>query len=64
MDKAKNRIRIRLANIMMTVTALGCVIMIFSGKKAHQRGESVAKMNTEWHQEYNKQAEKEANGKN
>jgi hypothetical protein len=65
MDKAKNRIRIRLANIMMTVTAVGCVITIFMGKAARDRGESVARMNTEWHEEYNRKAAEEAaaNGK-
>jgi beta-lactamase regulating signal transducer with metallopeptidase domain len=63
MDKARNRIRIRLANIMMVLTAIGCVLMIFSGKKAAERGETVSKMNTEWHEEYNRKAAEEANGK-
>ncbi|XP_055845463.1 UPF0389 protein CG9231 [Episyrphus balteatus] len=56
MERCRNRIRIRLANIMMALTVVGCIIMIISGKQAAKRGESVAKMNLDWHKEYNKQA--------
>ncbi|CAO1400816.1 unnamed protein product [Diamesa hyperborea] len=55
MEKTRNRIRIRLANIMMALTALGCIFMIFSGKSAAERGETVQKMNLDWHKEYNEQ---------
>lgn len=34
--------------------------MVLSGKHAHDRGDSVTKMNTEWHQEYNKSVEEAA----
>jgi hypothetical protein len=34
--------------------------MIFSGKKAAERGESMSKMNQEWHNEYNRKAAEEA----
>lgn len=53
MDRANNQFRIRLSNIMMALTALGCVLMVISGKKAAERGESVSKMNLDWHQKYN-----------
>lgn len=54
--KAKNRLRIRVANIMMALTALGCVVMIISGKRAHERGESVEKMGRDWHESINKKS--------
>ncbi|XP_055911878.1 UPF0389 protein CG9231 [Eupeodes corollae] len=58
MERCRNRIRIRLANIMMGLTIIGCIVMIYSGKQAAKRGESVAKMNLDWHKEYNKSIEK------
>lgn len=60
MEKARNRIRIRLANIMMALTAIGCVFMVISGKKAAERGETVQKQNLDWHKEYNEKAIEEA----
>lgn len=63
MEKTRNKIRIRMANIMMLLTAVGCIVMVYSGKKAAERGETVQKMNLDWHKEYNDQqiAEAEAN---
>lgn len=58
MERCRNRIRIRLANIMMGLTIIGCIVMVYSGKQAAKRGESVAKMNLDWHKEYNKSIEK------
>lgn len=53
--------RIRIANIMMIATLLGCGFMVYSGKQAASRGESVQKMNIDWHKEYNEaEAEKAA----
>lgn len=49
MEKARNRARIRLANYMMLATAFACLMMIISGKKAAERGETVQKANIEWH---------------
>lgn len=43
---------------MMFATAFGCVLMVYSGKKAAERGESVAKYNLDWHKEYNAKADK------
>lgn len=53
MERANNRVRIRGANIMMVLTLLGCMAMIWSGKKASQTGDSVQKQNLEWHKKYN-----------
>lgn len=50
MEKARNRMRIRVSNIMMVLTVLGCLTMVFAGKRAHDRGESIEKMGREWHE--------------
>ncbi|XP_058975346.1 UPF0389 protein CG9231-like [Musca domestica] len=61
MERCRNTIRIRLANIMMALTVIGCGIMVYSGKEAAKRGESVTKQNLDWHKQYNeKYAGKEA----
>ncbi|XP_073837278.1 UPF0389 protein CG9231 [Musca autumnalis] len=60
MERCRNTIRIRLANIMMALTVIGCGIMVYSGKEAAKRGESVTKQNLDWHKQYNeKYANKE-----
>ncbi|XP_055530535.1 UPF0389 protein CG9231 [Wyeomyia smithii] len=60
MERCRNQVRIKLANYLMLATAIGCLIMIVSGKKAQERGESVQKMNLDWHKEYNEKARQEA----
>lgn len=52
-DKARNLVRIKVANMMMAMTALGCLYMVYTGKKKAEQGESVGKMNMDWHREYN-----------
>lgn len=53
--------RIRIANIMIVATLVGCGYMVYSGKQAAGRGESVQKSNIDWHKEYNAaEAEKAA----
>lgn len=56
MERANNKVRIRGANIMMVLTAVGCIVMIWSGKEDAKRGESVVKQNLEWHKTYNEVA--------
>lgn len=56
MERANNKVRIRGANIMMILTAVGCIVMIMSGKEDAKRGESVVKQNLEWHKAYNEGA--------
>lgn len=58
-ERARNRMRIRIANYMMLATAIGCIAMVYSGKQAAKRGESVQKQNLEWHKQI-----KEADQKN
>jgi hypothetical protein len=59
-DRARNKFRIRVANIMMLLTLIGCGFMIYSGKNSAERGDSVLKANQDWHREYNERAQKEA----
>lgn len=60
MERTRNKTRIRVANIMMALTAIACLVMVFSGKQAAERGESVQKMNQDWHKEYNEKSIAEA----
>ncbi|XP_016959277.2 UPF0389 protein CG9231 [Drosophila biarmipes] len=55
MERCRNKMRIRLANIMIALTAVGCAIMVYSGKQAAKRGDSVTKMNLEWHKQFKDQ---------
>lgn len=56
MERCRNKMRIKLANVMIGLTVIGCAIMIYSGKQAAKRGESVTKQNLEWHNQF-KQAD-------
>lgn len=58
-EKARNRIRIRAANYMIGLTIIGCVIFVISGKEAAKRGESVKKMNLDWHKQIKEEAKAE-----
>ncbi|XP_017042346.1 UPF0389 protein CG9231 [Drosophila ficusphila] len=60
MERCRNKMRIRLANVMMLFTIVGCAIMVYSGKQAAKRGESVTKSNLEWHKQFQEQREGEA----
>lgn len=48
-----------MANYMMLATVIGCIFMVISGKKAQERGDTVQKMNLDWHKEYNEKAKQE-----
>ncbi|KAG8238912.1 hypothetical protein J437_LFUL000749 [Ladona fulva] len=59
MERARNWARIKISIYMMIGTGIGCIIMVYSGKQAAARGESVSKMNLEWHRKMKEEAEKE-----
>jgi len=63
-ERARNRVRIRLANIMMALTLVGCLFMAFSGKRGRERGESVHQMNIDFHKNYRMEQEKLEKEKN
>lgn len=56
MERCRNKMRIKLANLMMGFTIIGCIIMVYNGKQAAKRGESVTKQNLEWHNQFNQAA--------
>lgn len=58
-DRARNKVRVKVANIMMVMTLLGSLLMIFLGKRAAERGETVTQLNLDWHKEYNENAKRE-----
>lgn len=58
-EKARNRMRIRLANYMMAATLIACIFVSISGKRARDRGESVVQMNLDWHKQIKEESEKE-----
>ncbi|XP_063611486.1 UPF0389 protein CG9231-like [Penaeus indicus] len=64
LERARNKARIKINIWMGVATLLGCVYMIWSGKKAHREGQSLLNMNLEWHRKVNEEAklakEKEA----
>lgn len=57
-ERARNRMRIKLANYMMAATLLGCLAMVYVGKQKRLRGETVEQQNILWHQKYNEEATK------
>ncbi|XP_076467369.1 UPF0389 protein CG9231-like [Babylonia areolata] len=57
MKKAKDVFRIR-ANIMMALTTVGlCVLYIWSGRRAVERGENIHTVNRDRHFEFSKKSE-------
>lgn len=56
LEKARDKCRIKSCNIMLVLTVIGCIVMVISGKQAAKRGESVVKMNQEFHRQYNENA--------
>lgn len=51
-QKSQSQARIKIANVLMLLTALASLGAILSGKAAAKRGESVHQMNKDWHQQY------------
>ncbi|XP_037801386.1 UPF0389 protein CG9231-like [Penaeus monodon] len=56
LERARNKARIKINIWMGVATLLGCVYMIWSGKKAHREGQSLLVMNAEWHRRVNEEA--------
>lgn len=51
MEKAKSKVRIKFGIILMGLTIVGCLVMIASGRRAMERGESLAKINEDYKKE-------------
>ncbi|XP_075216937.1 UPF0389 protein CG9231 [Lycorma delicatula] len=59
LDKAKNKMRIKVSNYSIVATLIACMFMMASGRRAQQRGESLQKMNLDWHKEMSKKIDEE-----
>ncbi|XP_026755575.1 UPF0389 protein CG9231 [Galleria mellonella] len=51
-ERSRSEARIKIANILMLLTALASLGAILAGKAAAKRGESVHQMNLDWHKKY------------
>ena len=61
MEKARNKMRIRVSNIMIVTTLVGCLIMVIIGKKKRDSGDSLQKRNLDWHKTYAEEENKKQN---
>lgn len=52
MEKARSWMRVRISNYSIALTLLGCVVMVYMGKKARDRGDTLHKRNLNWHEEH------------
>uniref|UniRef100_A0A1L8DUR3 Protein with signal anchor n=1 Tax=Nyssomyia neivai TaxID=330878 RepID=A0A1L8DUR3_9DIPT len=61
MEKSRSKARIRISNYMIVATLVGCIIMgkflplVYSGKQAAERGDTVSKINRDWHASFKEQ---------
>ncbi|XP_022825559.1 UPF0389 protein CG9231 [Spodoptera litura] len=54
-DKSRSQARIKIANVLMLLTALASFGAILAGKSAAKRGESVHQYNLDWHKKYDEE---------
>ncbi|MPC31540.1 UPF0389 protein [Portunus trituberculatus] len=59
LERARNKARIKINIMMCVVTLLGCFAMVYAGKRARDAGESVVKINLDWHKKVNEDYKKE-----
>lgn len=59
LDTALNKVRVKVAIYMMIATALMAGAAVYSGKKAAERGDSLARRSEEYHRKLREEAAKE-----
>ncbi|XP_049869995.1 UPF0389 protein CG9231 [Pectinophora gossypiella] len=57
-ERSRSEARIKIANVLMLLTALASFGAVLAGKAAVKRGESVHQMNLDWHKEYKESFER------
>lgn len=62
-NRARDQCRVKACLWMMLLCVGGCIIQIVRGRRAAERGETLAQSNREWHRQYNESAKKETTGK-
>lgn len=55
MEKVRSWTRVRIANYTIVLTLVACGIMIYTGKQARERGDTLHKRNLEWHKNFNEE---------
>lgn len=63
MERARNRMRIRIANGMIAATIVGCIIMVYLGKRDARMGVSLQQQNLDWHRKIKEEDEKAKSAK-
>lgn len=58
-SKVRSIVRIKVANYTMLLVLIGCAIMVITGKRARDRGESITQRNLDWHKKYSEGKEEE-----
>ena len=64
MFRARSKFRIKFANITIAMTLLLCIVMIYTGKLASARGDSLQKREQDRIKAYKKMAEEKEAEKN
>ncbi|RXG71497.1 hypothetical protein Avbf_02114 [Armadillidium vulgare] len=59
LEKARNKARVKISIGMIVATLIGCIIMVISGKRAAERGETISKINADFRRELAEKANKE-----
>ncbi|XP_050427474.1 UPF0389 protein GA21628-like [Adelges cooleyi] len=58
-NKVRSVVRIKVANLTMLFVILGCIGMVYTGKQARDRGESLNQRNLDWHKKYSESNDEE-----
>ncbi|XP_010294247.1 PREDICTED: protein FAM162B-like, partial [Phaethon lepturus] len=59
LDAARNSVRIKVCYIMITLTLLGCLAMVITGKEAAKRDHTLLRMNVEKKSKWRAEVEKD-----
>ncbi|XP_042303661.1 protein FAM162A-like [Sceloporus undulatus] len=62
-EAAKNKIRVQISYLMITLTILGCIVMVITGKQAVGRHESLTSQNMEKKARWREEAAQSASAK-
>lgn len=63
LDAAKNKVRVKISYIMIALTLMGCGLMVFQGKQAAKRHETLTSLNLEKKARLRREAEEALDSK-
>lgn len=58
-ERARSKMRIRVANIMMALTLVACLVISINGSRARERGESLQQRTIDHHKKLKEEAAQE-----